>query len=223
MRSYLPALALIGLLILGLSIGVLIGMNSETTPTSSLARAVSGTLTLSPAPSPIASPQPSASPVLPAEIKQEWPSPNGKSILILNSKAQSSTTTLYSFSTKTESEPTEVLVFSKAVQQPASLTIPFNSWAPDNKYFFVQEKDGQNTKNFVLTANGQPFKDGEPLIDVNSTFTEKVKEFQFKNVTGWAAPGLLIVNSSTADNQDGPSFWFEINRKSFIRLSTSFQ
>jgi len=208
------------LLIVALCGGVLFGlsMKPKNTPTTYNFPTI-------PVPTPFASPEPSPLPT-PATTQTDetsWTTPNGASTLVMKTLIQPSGQKMYSFYVSTATEPERHLIFTRTVQSPVRMFIPFNSWSPDNKHFFVQEDDGTEMKTFVFRASGETFKDGEQVIDVNKEFAQKNTDYLLKETTGWAAPTLLIINSKKANGEDGPSYWLDINTRKLIRLSTSFQ
>jgi len=226
MRPFPLKIFFVVLLILGLGLGVVIGMSQDTSKPSFISSIVPSPFVFqAPTPVPSASPVP----VIPAPTETEWTSPNGKSILKMKETVTSLATEIspenrmYSFYVTTSTDPEEKLVFSKSVNAPTTMLIPFNSWAPDNKHFYVQEVTPSAVKSFVFNASGETFADASPFIDVQTVFEEKITDYTLREVTGWAAPSLLIINSLAAELQDGPSYWLDVNRKSLTRLSTSFQ
>lgn len=112
--------------------------------------------------------------------------------------------------------------FTKTVNQAESITIPGNSWSPDNAYAFVQENDKNSLDYLVFRASGERFSNGQQYLDVPSLFSQRNTDYIVKEVTGWAAPGLLIVNTAKNDNTIGPSFWLDMSNQSFIQLATHF-
>src|SRR5260221_1567149 len=101
------------------------------------------------------------------------------------------------------------------------MNIPFNTWAPDNQHFLIREQTACDAGTLVFRAGGEPFADGNAFLDVTPLFDLKKSGYNVREVTGWAAPTLLIVNTKpTNQSPVGPSFWFDISRKSVIRLST---
>lgn len=113
-------------------------------------------------------------------------------------------------------------VFSKTVADGATITIPFNTFSPDDKYFFLKETNGTAQNYFVLASSGSPVATDSQTISVSDLFAKKITDYDLKEVTGWAAPTLLVINTTTKDGNIGPSFWFDMSTKSFIRLSSIF-
>src|SRR5258708_4674850 len=155
-----------------------------------------------------------------------WTSPDGKKILVMKMLKLSHDSVRYSFFVTTDATatPSGQPVFSKIVSAATTMSIPFNTWSPDNQHFFIQEQNGNETHTYVLKASGQPFADGEVALDVENLFAQKNSDYPIKEITGWAAPTLLIVNTNPTDpaKNTGPSFWFDISRKTVTRLTNTF-
>ena len=113
-------------------------------------------------------------------------------------------------------------IFKKTLTEGNSISIPFNTWSPDNKYFFVEEHDGNNTQVFVFQGSGDPFSDGKKYLDLTDAYIKRGFTNQFQEATGWASENLIIINSTTQDGAKGPSYWFEVPSKALIQLSTQF-
>jgi hypothetical protein len=168
---------------------------------------------------------PAVSPASPELLKPStvsWSTPDGKKHLNMRTEYEATGRKLYSFSVSNSASESGELVYQKTLDGQSTMTIPFNAWSPDNKHFFVQKHNPDMTHNYVFKVNGAAFPDDEQHIDVNTVFAEKNTEFTLDKVTGWAAPGLLMVKSKTTENTVGPTYWFDINRKSLIRLAPQF-
>lgn len=172
----------------------------------------------------IPSPSPRATP-LPQTTTSTYPSPDGKVSLTLLSKTLSTNQASYSLHLKTAEQSTSRLVLEKSLANGANLSVPFNAWSPDNKYFFITEKGPGKTPATVLlyTASGKPFTDEQPYLNVNDLFIAKEIPYRLNEVTGWAAPNLLLVTTKKNETgEDGPSYWFAVSSQSFIQLFTQF-
>ena len=101
-------------------------------------------------------------------------------------------------------------------------TVPDNTFSPDNKYVFLIENAGGIKSYIVFKANGEAFSDTQSSVEIASLFEQKVPGFKITDVTGWAAPNLLIVNTDKAEGGEGPSFWFSVNSENFTKLSNRF-
>lgn len=168
--------------------------------------------------------RPTPTPITVQIKDKSWPSPDGKKTLIMKTEKSSPDMTTYSFSVTPSASTTGKPLLIKTLKTPSTITIPFNAWSPDNQYFFLQEHYGTETITFVYKASGQMFSDGQYSHNINVLFAEKEPKFLLEDVTGWAAPTLLIVNTKIIDSdKSGPSFWFDISRNSVTRLSTNFE
>ncbi|MEX2013054.1 MAG: hypothetical protein WD967_01480 [Candidatus Levyibacteriota bacterium] len=153
----------------------------------------------------------SISPVVPEPIvtTKEVRSPDGSMKLIMK-KTKNENSAVYSFVVSgPESENIEIYTKTLAVGE---MNVPLNSWAPDNKYLFIEENDGTNTNYLIFKATGEEFLEGVAYIDFLSHYNEKMKQHTLRDVTGWDAPGLLYVRTS------GPAYWFELGSNAFYQL-----
>ncbi len=131
-------------------------------------------------------------------------SPDGKVTLTMKKITNKNSVTFSFF--------TDNLIYSKVATGNDNFSVPFNTWSPDNKYVFIKE-DLENEANYLVFP-------GE--INVTNLFKEKLPDSKLGEVTGWAAPNLLIVNTNMVDGKIGASYWFDINTKNFTRLSNKF-
>lgn len=108
----------------------------------------------------------------------------------------------------------KTFIFTKTVSKDYDITIPENTWSPDGRYIFIKEPHKTflvyDTKGEILSSN------------VSTLFELKYPNFILEDVTGWAAPDLLIVNTKKESGDIGPSLWFDVGSESFIQLSTRF-
>lgn len=137
-------------------------------------------------------------------------------------KSQVSPDGTHTVTLKTKGEVTEILVndqvvATRRVVPEAKLSLSFNTWSPDNKYFFIQE----GSEYLMMTATGKPFADGAPYLTVMELFTKTYPDTTITAVTGWSAPTLLTINASSASGEK-MTFWFDIQSRKFIRLSSYF-
>jgi hypothetical protein len=132
---------------------------------------------------------------------------------MVNKNEQTQTYTLFTSKSDTP-------IFTKTVGLSGAITVPGNSWSPDNKYVYIEETDGEGIKNYlVLKASGEPVAKDQPYYDVRTLFTAKKIKYTFNKVTGWASPTLLIIYTINDQSTKGPSFWFEIPSKAFLQLA----
>jgi hypothetical protein len=108
----------------------------------------------------------------------------------------------------------KTFIFTKETNETYDILLPFNTWSPDNRYVLTKEPH----KTFTVWDT----KGEKQAANVSELFNEKYNNLTLSDITGWAAPDLLIVNTKTEDGKIGPSLWFEIASKNFIKLSTRF-
>lgn len=148
-------------------------------------------------------------------------SPDGTKTVIMEA-TQSADMTTYNISTVDEDNQSEILVFTQTLKPSDTMTIPFNTWSPNDKYFFVQQKVDDNKSIFVFKADGAEFEPGVTYLDVTDLFKKADTGNNFSEATGWASDTLIIINTIMSDNTKGPSYWFEVPSKAIIRLSSEF-
>ena len=153
-------------------------------------------------------------------------SPDGTIELKLQTKIISDTQTNYALSIKNNQQQTEQLIYTQAYTNSTKIILPFNTFSPDHQYFYVIEQTGlpiQLPNNYlVFQSSGKSFAETQ-FLNVTTYFIEKEVPFELDEVTGWAAPGLLLINTKQPNNNErGPSYWFEVYHPNFIQLSTRF-
>ena len=149
-------------------------------------------------------------------------SPDGKASLILDSRQTGDDITYSVFITSVSSTERQ-LIFGKELDASSGLSIPYNTWSPDNKYFFLKVQTQALNNYYVFFASGKYFNDDLAYLDIQKLFEQKVKGFIITDVTGWASPALLIVNTREEAGDKKVSYWFDVTNQSFTRLSTFFE
>lgn len=139
-------------------------------------------------------------------------SPDGKASVTMTESGKSPVT--YVFILKDEKTGLKQQIYKKSVNEGTRITIPLNTFSPDNKYLFLKEDSAMGTTYFV------PMGDSE--LNINQLFASKYKDFVITDVTGWGGMNLIVVNTDKIGGGVGPSFWFEVPSKSFIRLTNRF-
>jgi hypothetical protein len=124
-------------------------------------------------------------------------------------------------SAKDESE--KQLLYKKTIAQDENLEIPFNTWDPANTYFFLKDTTPESIEYLVFKSSGEKFTPDLPFLSVGEIFQSKVQGYVIEDITGWAAPDLLLVNAKQSSGDAKVSFWFEVPSRSFIQLSTYFK
>lgn len=170
-----------------------------------------------------ASPLPTA-PAMPKSQTVSQISSDGTKEVIMKKTYNKDNTQTYTFSTADGLGNNQVVIFTRILDSSKIMSIPFNTWSPDNKYFFVQEqtKDGNVTDTMAFQGSGEAFASGEKYFDLTELFKERNTGNNFSEATGWASETLIIVNTTMPDNTKGPSYWFEVPSKAILQLSTDF-
>lgn len=148
-------------------------------------------------------------------------SSDGKKTVIMKVTKNKSGAQTYSFSASDTEGANEQFIFSRTLDITKNMSIPFNTWSPDNKYFFIQENAKEGNDVLVFNASGEPFVN-ETYLDATDLFNKKNTGNNFNEATGWASELLIVLNTTKPDNTKGPSYWFEVPSKAVIQLSTGF-
>lgn len=173
---------------------------------------------------PESKPASTPSPVnVPKDISLTFPkiftqiSPDGNYTLIMKTTPLDNRVE-YTFSYKSEIDFSEKELFI-ATRNNQKFSLPFNAWSPDNKYVFIQEKIGNKSKYYVLPILPTKPTDPDNILDL---FSQTYPDFIPIEITGWAAPNLLILNTINTNNQGKTSFWYDITNQNFTQLYTVF-
>lgn len=144
-------------------------------------------------------------------------SPEGSKTLVLDRKLN-----LYSLNVIANSsqQKTEIITNEKGF---TGLTIPFNTWSPDNVYFFLKEQTGPNIDYLVFQSNGSLFSNSLKFVSIGDLFKAKLPEYMIEDVTGWGGINLILINTKNTINNQKVSFWFDVPSQTFIQLSTYFK
>jgi len=145
-------------------------------------------------------------------------SPEGSMTLTLDRKEN-----LYSLFVETKSDEKKIQIFKKVEDSPNEIEIPYNTWSPDNIYVFLKEKNLTVDDYLVFQSSGALFSNGLSYVSIQDLFKINVPNYTIEDVTGWAAPNLLIVNTKANESDQKVSFWFDVPSQSFIQLGTYFK
>lgn len=147
-------------------------------------------------------------------------SPDGKLTLTMKVEKGSEANN-YRFLMSKSSDGTQKEVFATSLPPANSLSIPSNTFSPDDKYFFLKENAPSGVKYFALTVTGDPITKDAQTLTFSDMFASKYTDFQITDATGWGGTNLIVFNTDKSGVQ-GPSFWFEVPSQAFIQLSTRF-
>lgn len=146
-------------------------------------------------------------------------SPDGSKKLVMKTTHNTDGTLTYLFTTTDGLGTNEQQLYTTKIKRPENMSVPFNAWSPDNKYVFIKKNDNDA---LIFKATGEPIASGEAYLTVLDVFTERIKKDTISDVTGWASPTLLIINTTTLENTKGSSYWFEVPSKAIIQLASQF-
>lgn len=144
----------------------------------------------------------------------EITSPDGKMVLTMKEEKGKENMT-YTFTLKDEVKNTQNQVYTNIVPTGVTMSIPLNTFSPDNKYVFIKES-GLSDNYFVMPISGLP------IINFSEMFAVKHPEYKITEATGWGGINLIVFNTEKKEGGAGPSFWFDVPSKSFIQLTNRF-
>lgn len=114
-------------------------------------------------------------------------------------------------------------IFWQTLSKDMTMSIPFNTVSPDNKYLFLKQSGPDKTRYLVLTTSGEPIMPETQTIEFAKQFESEYPEYVITEATGWGGIDLIVFNTDKIEGGIGPSFWYEVPTKSFIRLSNRFE
>lgn len=176
------------------------------------------TIALSPTlvPTSIPSPTSDVKPQIYAQI-----SPDGTKMLYMKITKNQDLSKKYELMTGKTDETSLSLIYTITLAD-GTMDIPFNSWSPDNKYFFVNlTTSEQKNQSLIFKENGANFDENNSL-NAYSIFSAREKEKKFDHATGWAGYSLLLVNSKNVFDQISSPFWLEVPSGNLIALSSGY-
>ena len=127
--------------------------------------------------------------------------------------------------TLTASEAQEVAkkIWWQTLPKDTTISIPFNTVSPDNKYLFLKQARPDKTRYLVLTVSGEPMIPETQTVEFAELFESKYPDYKITEVTGWGGINLIVFNTDKIAGGIGPSFWFDLSGRSFILLSNRFE
>lgn len=147
------------------------------------------------------------------------PTPDGTKHLVMTLTHNINGSLDYVFKAIDVASGNEQIVYTASGSASEQMSIPFNTWSPDNKYLFIQKHNGDA---LVFSASGEDIIQGEKYLEVKDLFDAGGRQYIYHETTGWASPTLLIVNTTNIDGKKGSSYWFEVPSKAIIELSSQF-
>lgn len=170
---------------------------------------------------PLTSPTPTAAPT-PKPTTFSQISPNGLKKVTMTVTEHSKTSVSYAFSISSGDGSNPQPLYSINLPIGEYMSIPFNTFSPDNKYLFLEHTTKDATEAFAFRTDGTSLGDTSQYDNIKDIFTARQTGFTYQTTTGWASETLLIVNTTKVDGSKGPSYWVELPSKAVIQLSTEF-
>lgn len=145
-------------------------------------------------------------------------SSDGTRKVIINSTTNLDGSTTYNVTTDSSSN----IIFSKTLPEGSSISIPYNTWSPDNTYFYIEENDGTQLKYMVFNGTGETFTNGQAFLDLTGVFAQDDPNSVLSTASGWASDNLIIILTKNSDGSEGTSYWFGVPDESVTPLATLF-
>lgn len=169
---------------------------------------------------PLLSPAPSATPT-PQPTTFSQVSPDGKKKVSMIVTQHSATSKTYAFSVSDGNGSNSQPLYSINLPTNEYMSIPFNTFSPDDKYLFLEHDTNSGTEAFAFRANGDPMSTDATYYNVTQLYNARNFPNIYQTTTGWASETLLIVDTKTPDG-NVQSYWFEVPSKAIIPLATQF-
>lgn len=150
---------------------------------------------------------------------QDVHSGDGTVKLIMKAQTAKDGTANYTFTASEISGNNSHIILSKALGANESMSIPYNTWSPDNKLVFIQYTNGSTTEYYVMKGSGEPWPNGEQYFTLRVEFEKRDGGLSVREATGWASNTLVVFTTVKADGNRGPNYWFEVPSKAFIQLA----
>jgi hypothetical protein len=112
----------------------------------------------------------------------------------------------------------EYSIFTKDAKKNA-FVVPSNSWSPDGSFVFIIDTSSLHEQVLVFNASGETFGEEEKYLNVTELFTSSNQQQIFDTATGWDSRGLLHLRTQNPDGTKGPSYWFDVDSRTFIQLA----
>ena len=111
------------------------------------------------------------------------------------------------------------LIFTQTLAGGDSMSLPRNSWSPDNQEVYLLRQSGSLTQYLVFQAGGENYNQGDKYLEITSLFAKANNRLRVRDVTGWDGYGLLHVETVKSDGSRGPNFWFVTGTQQFLQLA----
>lgn len=167
----------------------------------------------------VITPPPVTKPFVPKVDTVFQPSPDGTRKLKMTVTHNKNGTLDYQFTASDFLGENAQMIYAVSLPGTEKMSIPFNTWSPDDKYFFIVNGQGNA---MVFTAAGEDIREGEQFIDVGQVFNGAGRKDTYGKTLGWASNTLLIANGIASDGSKGSSYWVEIPSKAVLQLGQDY-
>jgi hypothetical protein len=114
------------------------------------------------------------------------------------------------------------VLYTQTLGANETITLPFNAWEPQNRYFFIQENLSAGPQVLVFKGDGTTFGDGEQYLNLTAAYDKLGSSYTYDAATGWAGYDLIVINTKTQDGDQGASYWYELPYGTLLPLATKF-
>jgi hypothetical protein len=149
-------------------------------------------------------------------------SPDGRKLLTMTQTTNQDKTKNYSIVASDADGGNEQTIYTASASAKASMSIPFNTWSPDDKFVFVNRTDNAGTSAIIMRADGAPLTSSSQTFDAKALFDARNTGNNYQEATGWASETLVIINTVRESGDKGPSYWLEVPSGAIIPLSVQF-
>src|SRR3989344_6984252 len=110
--------------------------------------------------------------------------PDGKYTLTVKKGMELNGLVPQSFYISSEKDSSPIKIFEKNSKPENMISVPENTFSPDNKYIFLKYDEQGKSRYLVLRTNGEEIRNGVPTVEFEGLFSEKYPEFVITDVTG---------------------------------------
>ncbi len=124
----------------------------------------------------------------------------------------------YSFKVVDVPRKTSLPLYSTVADPGSVMTIPRNSWSPDNKQVYLMATSQGGDDYLLFRADGSKYSDGEKHISLLEYWNKAERDEVILEVSGWAGDDLLMVYTQKKDGAPGQAYWFVTSSRKFSRV-----
>lgn len=126
--------------------------------------------------------------------------------------------TSYSFRVVEVDKKVSLPIYSTVADPGSTMSIPRNSWSPDNKQIYLMAKSPGGDDYLVFRTDGSNYGDGEKYISLLEHWNKSERDENIIEVSGWAGDDLLMVYTQKRDGTTGSAYSFVTSTRRFSRV-----